>query len=77
MLEVDAAAAKVVIAELAKVLGLKIGTDNLDTIIKKTDEIMRQLSQGNAVSQCRWVCSQQRVLRPTGPGPTAIIHTLR
>jgi hypothetical protein len=48
MLEVDAAAAKVVIAELAKVLGLKIGTDNLDTIIKKTDEIMRQLSQANA-----------------------------
>ena len=47
MLEIDAAAAKAVIEELSKVLGIKIGTDNLDKIIKKTDEIMRQLGQAN------------------------------
>jgi uncharacterized protein (TIGR00162 family) len=51
MLEVDAAAAKVVIAELSKILGLKIGTDNLDKIIKKTDEIIKQLGQANAGMQ--------------------------
>ncbi len=48
MLEVDAAAAKVVIEELSKVLGIKIGTNNLDKIIKKTDEIIKQLGQANA-----------------------------
>ncbi|MDE1865993.1 MAG: PAC2 family protein [Candidatus Micrarchaeota archaeon] len=47
MLEVDAAAAKSVIEELSKVLGVKIGTDNLDKIIKRTDEIIRQLGQAN------------------------------
>ncbi len=47
MLEIDAAAAKAVIEELSKVLGIKIGTENLDKIIKKTDEIMRQIGQGN------------------------------
>jgi uncharacterized protein len=47
MLEVDASAAKAVIEELSKVLGIKIGTDNLDKIIKKTDEIMKQISQAN------------------------------
>jgi uncharacterized protein (TIGR00162 family) len=47
MLEIDAAAAKAVIGELSKVLGIKIGTDNLDKIIKKTDEIIKQLNQAN------------------------------
>jgi uncharacterized protein (TIGR00162 family) len=47
MLEVDASAAKAVIEELSKVLGIKIGTDNLDKIIKKTDEIMKQIGQAN------------------------------
>lgn len=47
MLEVNASAAKAVIGELAKVLGLKIGTDNLDKIIKRTDEIMKQIGQAN------------------------------
>jgi uncharacterized protein (TIGR00162 family) len=45
MLEVDAAAAKAVIGELSKVIGIKVGTDNLDKIIKKTDEIIKQLGQ--------------------------------
>jgi uncharacterized protein (TIGR00162 family) len=48
MLEIDAAAAKAVIEELSKVLGMKISTNNLDKIIKKTDEIMKQLAQANA-----------------------------
>ena len=48
MLEFDAAAAKAVIDELSKVLGLKIGTDNLDKIIKRTDEVIKQLGQANA-----------------------------
>ena len=43
MLEVDAAAAKAVIEELSKLLDIKVGTHNLDKIIKKTDEIMKQL----------------------------------
>lgn len=43
MLEFDASAAKAVIGELSKVLGIKIGTDNLDRIIKKTEEVMKQL----------------------------------
>lgn len=51
MLEVDAAAAKVVIEELSKVLQIKINTNNLDKIIKKTDEIIKQLGQANAGMQ--------------------------
>ena len=48
MLEFDAAAAKAVIDELSKILGIKVGTDNLDKIIKKTDEVIKQLGQANA-----------------------------
>jgi len=47
MLEFDAAAAKAVIEELSKTLGIKIGTDNLDKIIKRTEEVMKQLGQAN------------------------------
>jgi uncharacterized protein (TIGR00162 family) len=47
MLEIDAAAAKVVIEELTKILGVKVGTNNLDKIIKKTDELLKQMGQAN------------------------------
>lgn len=47
MLEIDAAAAKAVIEELSGILGIKVGMGNLDKIIKRTDEIMKQLGQAN------------------------------
>ncbi len=51
MLEFDAAAAKAVIDELSKTLEIRIATENLEKIIKRTDELMRQLGQANSGMQ--------------------------
>jgi uncharacterized protein (TIGR00162 family) len=51
MLEIDASAAKAVIEKLAKALDITVGTNNLDKIIKKTDEILKQLGQSGMPMQ--------------------------
>jgi uncharacterized protein (TIGR00162 family) len=45
LLEFDAGAAKAVIIELSKVLEMRVNTDNLDKIIKQTEEAMKQMQQ--------------------------------
>lgn len=48
LLEFDAGAAKAVIVELSKVLDIRINTDNLDRIIKQTEQAMKQMQQMQA-----------------------------
>lgn len=44
-LEVDAAAAKAVITEMAKMLKVNVGTDNLDRIIKQTTNLISRIER--------------------------------
>ena len=72
-LDVDASAAKVVTIQLAKMLGLNVNTANLDKIIEKTANAVRELRETGGHehrSAARAVCAANR------QRAQALIHTL-